>query len=199
MILGGPIVADETFAARTHTIEEPMRSFRPHLPKRSRTIARAALLATIAGCNSDSPTDAGLVGLGAASVKVTGAVTRSFSGNAAFNLNVLGSNEFSLVLAGSDGSSEVAVQTKNSTRPGLGSITLGDSRSGQYAELSFEDAGGKVRFFPSVTGQLTISASSAQSMQGTISFRGREEFGTAEVDVSATFNAVCLPNGVATC
>jgi hypothetical protein len=176
-----------------------MQSSRLHLLKLSRTIARTALLGTIAGCNGDSPTDAGVAGLGTASVKVTGAASRSFSGNAAFNLNVLGSNEFSLVLAGSDGSSEVAVQTKNSTRPGPGSITLGDSRSGQYAELTFEDAGGKVRFFLSLTGQLTITTSSAQSMRGTISFRGREEFGTAEVDVTATFNAVCLPNGGATC
>jgi len=98
-----------------------------------------------------------------------------------------------------DGASELSVTTRNSTRPAPDTIGLSGSQSGQYAELILEDANGKARFFLSLTGQFTVTASSAQSMEGTVSFHGREEFGTAEVDVTAKFNALCLPNGVATC
>ena len=160
----------------------------------ARLLLAALMLASCRG--DDEPTGTQPVSLGTASVRVTGAVTRTFTGMAAFgSAGVGGDGEFGIVMTDESSDFGVTVGGSPAGRRGAGMYQLGDIESPMYAEFLSESD-----IYISQSGQLTITSSSAQSVQGTVTFRGRLEFGgTGEVTVTASFNAICVPNAAITC
>ena len=173
---------------------------RPVRSARAVAVAALALAALApAGCAEGDKDPTGPGGLGTATITVTGAVSRTVTGNAAFGSGILGMDAFAIVMTDEDETIELGVAKDGAGRLGPGTYSLGDDESPRYGELVVSLPGTDPQFFISETGTLTITSSSASRLRGTISFRGRNEFGSGTVDVTATFDAICLPTAAMTC
>ena len=148
------------------------------------------------GCGDDA-TGPGSLLLGSFSAQVSGAVDASFSGMAIFGSadDFLGTGEevFVLVLEDDTGLREIDLLKTTAGRPGPGTFTIGEYLASPLQGEFIEDGPSETRFFHTGTGTLTITSSSTQSLEGTLSFTANEEFGSGVVQVQATFNAMCIP------
>jgi hypothetical protein len=159
-------------------------------------IATVAGVLAACGDSGTGPGDGPLT-LGSGSAQVNGAVSRNFSGIALFATDVLievtGERNFGLAIEDLAGTSEVTVGFTGEGRPPAGTYPLAGPETSRFAEARFTNSSGQDEYFASLSGTLTITASTAQSLQGTVSFQARREFGgQGEISVTASFNATCV-------
>jgi hypothetical protein len=177
----------------------PHRAAPPRTPPAWATTLALAAGCALIGCG-DNATGPGSTAPGTFSAQVSGAVTGSFSGIAAFGsmTDFQGGSVFVLVLEDQAGTRELGLIKEIPGRPGTGSFPIGEYLgSPLYGEFIADGPSGS-RFFLTGSGTLTITASSAQSLQGSVTLNAREQVGSATVQVTATFNAMCIP-GMLTC
>jgi hypothetical protein len=157
-------------------------------------LALLPLAVPISACG-DGATGPDLFGLGQSSAQLSGEVNRSFSGTAVFGTQVLGEDVFVIAMDDMMGEVEIGIVRTGAGRPSTGTYALGNPDSDAYGELAVWAAGGQGAFYVSESGSLTITGSSSGSLRGSFSFQARREFGGGPVvNVSGTFEAVCLPN-----
>lgn len=156
----------------------------------------------LSSCGSDSG-DNGLE-FGTFDAVVSGEFNREFSGVAIFGIQQLGpptGNIFVLSMnsTGTDIVFAVNVTMLTENRPQTGSFTLGNLDSGRTGEFVFFNPGEDQQNLFSDSGQLTISSSSADRLEGEVSFRAVSFQGDEEVNVTAKFNSTCTPQSIILC
>jgi hypothetical protein len=152
------------------------------------------LLAVLIPACGDGGTGPDFFGLGQSSAQLSGEVNRSFNGTAVFGTQVFGEDVFVIAMDDMVGEVEIGIVRAATGRPPTGTYALGSPDSDVYGELAIWTAGGQGAFYVSESGSLTIMASSSSSLRGSFSFQARREFvGGPVVNVSGTFDAVCLP------
>ncbi len=156
----------------------------------SRLSLLALLLLGLAACDSGDPDDAPGFG-GKASVKVTGAVAKTFSARAIFTLVTEdGKTYFNLLLAdkmiGEDAAHAVLLQ-RLGQRPAVGTYAVdGADVLGLYMGESGEEDDWIVG---ADAGELKITRSAADVVEGTFSFTGFLFGSEDEVTVTGSFEA----------
>lgn len=180
--------------------EKPPRvemMYRHSLPGKGSRLLSLALLAAfmllLAGCDTTAPDeeDPEDRALGTFEAEVTGAVTTSLEGVAAFTYTTDETGEaFGLVLAatGPDG---ITLFRQKAGRPATGIYSVTS-----IPALLEEDFWGGITlmqhggFFMSESGTLTISSSSSGNLEGTLEFEASDGDGQ-QITVSASFRAQC--------
>ncbi|MGF1671772.1 MAG: hypothetical protein ACFCU6_15105 [Balneolaceae bacterium] len=161
------------------------------------------VLIILNACGSNSGED--VPDFGMFEAVVSGEFNQEFSGVAIFGVQQLGpptGNIFVLSM-NSTGSNDVvfavnvALSTEN--RPQNGSTALGELNSGAHGEFVFFNPGESQQNFRSVSGQLIITSSSSENLEGEVSFNAIYSNNDTEVNVQATFNATCTPQSIVIC
>lgn len=156
--------------------------------KRMMSIALLAFTGMTAACDDDST---GPVVNGTFQLEVTGALAETADGPAWFGSDVDDDGEpvFALLLGEEDSRHLVIAGRQGSTRPAVGTYTIGENGWDVVHIVSDDDE--LLGLFYAVEGEITITTSSSSSLRGTIDFvatgiLGEEE---AEIEGSITFEA----------
>lgn len=156
-----------------------------------------ALVLPALACSSDGPAGPGGgddVEAGTFEATVSGAATATFSGIA--NFASVTNQGFVMTLSSNDGTGVIGVYRADAGRPGTGTLQLGDASLATTTSYASGLAGGAS--FHSTTGVLTITRSTAGSLQGTLQFEGPGTTGggaNGNFTINATFDATCLAIG----
>lgn len=162
-------------------------------PKRFDDVLRTTLVPAVAvmlaltGCSSDSGTGPG-GGSGTGSVQVSGAVSLAFSGPAVSGTDDLTGQPTFGVSISENGTGNTFDVVFLQGRPGPGTYVLGPPSTAAYGELGVTSG-----FYESIVGTVEIASSSAQAIAGSATFTALRLGGQAQVTVTASFDARCLP------
>lgn len=183
------------------------RNSLPHNGKLKSSISRRAIGALLiavfgaacSGGGADDSTGPNPPGgtVGSFSATVSGAVSASLSGSAAFgNSTVSGSQGFAIALVPASGTNTIIFGRVNAQAPGTGTYQIGDfatqsSVTGAMIAALIAGSGQSGQIYVSTSGTLTITASSADEIKGnfTVSASAVTVSGTQAVTITGSFTA----------
>lgn len=166
------------------------------------------LILTLFTSCKDNSTDSGdlfeNIGMGRFTAEISGDITREISGIAVFGTQIIDGptgNIFVLTLStiNTEINYLIGVTYLSSSRPGTGTRPIenqGEQSEGYFVvNPSNED----IDYYNSQSGQLTITSSDSESLQGRLSLIAVLPRNGSEVTINATFNASCQRSQFTTC
>ena len=153
-----------------------------------------ALFLSAGACGDDGPSGPGGgndIEDGTFEATISGATNVTLSGLA--NFASVANQGFVLTLTSTDGTGVIGVYRADAGRPGTGTLQLGDASLSTTPSYGSGIAGGSS--FQSTTGVLTITRSTAGSLQGTLQFEGPGTTAggaNGNFTINATFDATCF-------
>jgi hypothetical protein len=167
-------------------------------------IVPVLLALVLAGCGADKTGPGGLsldCGLaGHSSGTVTGAVTANVNGCSTYGIS---SGNTALVLTSGSASATTHTLTlgRQGARPANGTYSIGPGATQFTGAFQFKGGSNPDRTFVLTSGTVTITASSAGTLTGTLSSVVATEPTTTAptVNISGSFTAKCVASGSVTC
>ena len=144
----------------------------------------------VAGCGGDEDDPFGPGNMGNFDGNITGDVTASLDGNAAFSVyNDGGGDVFELILTSGSATdpSHVLTFVRDGSRPGNATYNIGTA-AGNFGGAIYIDSGADTYVFNG--GTITITSSGAGGVNGSINVTATD--GTNDITITGTFQSECL-------
>lgn len=166
------------------------------------------LIFTLFTSCKDNSTDSGDIfennGIGSFSSEISGGITREVSGIAVFGTQIIDGptgNIFVLTLStiNTEINYLIGVTYLSSSRPGTGTRSIENEGEQSEGYFVINPANEDINYYNSQSGQLTITSSDPESLQGELSMIAVLPQNGNEVTINATFNASCQSSQFTTC
>lgn len=165
------------------------------------------ILSFFTSCNDNSADSGNLfenIVTGSFTAEITGDINQKVSGVAVFGTQIIDGptgNIFVLTLStiNTDINYLIGVTYLSSSRPGTGTRSI--ENEGEQSEGYFvvNPANEDIDYYNSQSGELTITSSDSESLQGNLSLNAVLPQNGNEVTINATFNASCQSSQFTTC